>query len=220
MIGISPSTTIKPPACCSGGRAGTGGPQWGWSWTYDTHGNRLTQSVVKGSGRAASTPVYPATNRLQDASIDYDAAGNVTRVRMPDSAQRGLTQSHRPQGCIAAASAAARPRRLGIRDSRRTADDLSFRWISRYSVDRARFVRLPAWPSILDGCSTPANLPLRGASVSSARASSNDHWTSGLRSGHWGGRKDYEHHSRFVRSSASDPECYRRSEVRARLYRN
>jgi len=58
---------------------------------YDFYGNRLTQSVVKGSGPTASTPVYPATNRLQDASIDYDAAGNVTRFSMPDSSQRWLT---------------------------------------------------------------------------------------------------------------------------------
>jgi len=35
--------------------------------------------------------VYPATNRLQDANIDYDAAGNVTRFSMPDSSQRWLT---------------------------------------------------------------------------------------------------------------------------------
>ncbi|MCC7153281.1 MAG: RHS repeat protein, partial [Bryobacterales bacterium] len=72
-------------------RAETTGPQWGLAWTYDGFGNRLTQTVVKGSGPAASTPVYPATNRLQDASIDYDAAGNVTRFRMPDSSQRWLT---------------------------------------------------------------------------------------------------------------------------------
>ena len=72
-------------------RAETTGPQWGLAWTYDGFGNRLTQSVVKGSGPAASTPVYPTTNRLQDSNIDYDAAGNVTRFRMPDNSQRWLT---------------------------------------------------------------------------------------------------------------------------------
>ena len=72
-------------------RAETTGPQWGLAWTYDGFGNRLTQSVVKGSGPAASTPVYPTTNRLQDSNIDYDPAGNVTRFRMPDSSQRWLT---------------------------------------------------------------------------------------------------------------------------------
>ncbi|MCC7155577.1 MAG: hypothetical protein IT161_13460 [Bryobacterales bacterium] len=72
-------------------QAETTGRQWGLSWTYDGFGNRLTQSVVKGSGPAASTPVYPTTNRLQDANIDYDAAGNVTRYRMPDNSYRWLT---------------------------------------------------------------------------------------------------------------------------------
>ncbi|MCC7155591.1 MAG: hypothetical protein IT161_13530 [Bryobacterales bacterium] len=34
--------------------------------------------------------MYPATNRLQDANIDYDAAGNVTRFSVLDSSQRWL----------------------------------------------------------------------------------------------------------------------------------
>jgi YD repeat-containing protein len=44
--------------------AATTGPEWGLSWTYDGFGNRLAQTVTKGSAPAASVTVNPATNRV------------------------------------------------------------------------------------------------------------------------------------------------------------
>ncbi|HLJ85999.1 MAG TPA: RHS repeat-associated core domain-containing protein [Candidatus Angelobacter sp.] len=48
----------------------------GLSWTYDSWGNRLTQSGTGGSCLSNSTPVN-AQNRLNVAPYQYDAAGNL-----------------------------------------------------------------------------------------------------------------------------------------------
>jgi RHS repeat-associated protein len=58
--------------------ATTTGPEWGLSWGYDGFGNRLSQSVTKGSGPTSMTPTNAATNRLTGAGYSYDANGNMT----------------------------------------------------------------------------------------------------------------------------------------------
>ncbi len=54
----------------------TRGPEWGLTFTYDGFGNRLSQTVVKGSGPTSSMLYNPANNRVVGWS--YDANGNVT----------------------------------------------------------------------------------------------------------------------------------------------
>ncbi len=56
--------------------AETAGSHWGLSWTYDRYGNRLTQSVTKGTAPASSLSYVNATNRVN--SWTYDNAGNAT----------------------------------------------------------------------------------------------------------------------------------------------
>ena len=54
--------------------AQTAGSHWGLSWTYDRYGNRLSQSVTKGTAPAQSLTVSTTTNRVSGWS--YDAVGN------------------------------------------------------------------------------------------------------------------------------------------------
>jgi RHS repeat-associated protein len=55
--------------------AQTTGSHWGLAWEYDRYGNRLNQTVTKGTGPANTLSVSTATNRVSGWS--YDAAGNV-----------------------------------------------------------------------------------------------------------------------------------------------
>ena len=55
----------------------TTGPEWGLSFSYDGFGNRLNQTVTKGSAPTQTITVNPATNRA-DTLLTYDANGNVT----------------------------------------------------------------------------------------------------------------------------------------------
>jgi RHS repeat-associated protein len=61
--------------------AATTGPEWGLSWTYDGFGNRLAQTVTKGSAPAASVTVNPATNRV--VGLGYDSNGSQTSWTTP-----------------------------------------------------------------------------------------------------------------------------------------
>ena len=54
----------------------TTGPEWGLSFSYDGFGNRLSQTVTKGSAPTQSITVDSATNRVN--GLSYDANGNVT----------------------------------------------------------------------------------------------------------------------------------------------
>ncbi len=54
--------------------AETAGTHWGLSWTYDRYGNRLTQSLTKGTGPTSSLTYSDTTNRVSGWS--YDNAGN------------------------------------------------------------------------------------------------------------------------------------------------
>ena len=58
--------------------AATVGPEWGLSFAYDGFGNKLAQSVTKGTGPALSLTVDPATNRVTGTGVTYDANGNLT----------------------------------------------------------------------------------------------------------------------------------------------
>ena len=58
--------------------AATVGPEWGLSFTYDGFGNKLAQSVTKGTAPALSLTVDPATNRVTGTGVTYDANGNLT----------------------------------------------------------------------------------------------------------------------------------------------
>ncbi len=55
--------------------AQTDGPHWGLNWSYDRYGNRLAQTLAKGSAPQVSLGVDPTTNRV-DGWL-YDEAGNV-----------------------------------------------------------------------------------------------------------------------------------------------
>jgi RHS repeat-associated protein len=61
----------------SAATTGTGG--WGLSWGYDGFGNRLTQSVTKGTGPVVNLTVNAATNRISSSGFVYDANGNQTQ---------------------------------------------------------------------------------------------------------------------------------------------
>ena len=58
-----------------------GASGWGLSWSYDGWGNRLAQSVTKGSGPTTALTVDAATNRISTASgWGYDNNGNATQA--------------------------------------------------------------------------------------------------------------------------------------------
>ena len=57
----------------------TGSGGWGLSWSYDGFGNRLTQSVTKGTAPVVSLTVNAATNRISSSGFVYDANGNQTQ---------------------------------------------------------------------------------------------------------------------------------------------
>jgi YD repeat-containing protein len=67
--------------------AQTTGPEWGQSFGYDGFGNLLSQTVTKGSAPTLSVTVNPATNRITNAGMSYDANGNLT-------AMPGLTMTY------------------------------------------------------------------------------------------------------------------------------
>jgi YD repeat-containing protein len=58
----------------------TTGPQWGLSFGYDGFGNRLNQTVTKGSGPASSISVNASTNRISSSGYVYDSNGNMTTM--------------------------------------------------------------------------------------------------------------------------------------------
>ncbi|MFN8009261.1 MAG: RHS repeat-associated core domain-containing protein, partial [Terriglobia bacterium] len=60
--------------------AATTGPQWGLSFSYDGFGNRLSQSVTKGSGPSNSLSVNASTNRITTSGYGYDSNGNLTTM--------------------------------------------------------------------------------------------------------------------------------------------
>ena len=60
--------------------ATTTGPEWGLSFGYDGFGNKVRQTVTKGSGPAMSLSVSGLTNRLTGAGYTYDLNGNLTRM--------------------------------------------------------------------------------------------------------------------------------------------
>jgi len=60
--------------------ASTTGPQWGLGWSYDGFGNRLSQTVTKGSGPASSLTIDAASNRISTTGYGYDNNGNLTTM--------------------------------------------------------------------------------------------------------------------------------------------
>ena len=60
--------------------ASTTGPQWGLSFNYDGFGNRLSQTVTKGSAPSSSLSVNAATNRIASSYYSYDSNGNLTKM--------------------------------------------------------------------------------------------------------------------------------------------
>jgi RHS repeat-associated protein len=60
--------------------AATTGPQWGLSFSYDGFGNRLTQTVTKGTAPASSVSVNASTNRINSSGYVYDSNGNLTTM--------------------------------------------------------------------------------------------------------------------------------------------
>jgi RHS repeat-associated protein len=60
--------------------AATTGPQWGLSFGYDGFGNRLSQTVTKGSGPASSLAISLANNRITTSGYSYDSNGNLTTM--------------------------------------------------------------------------------------------------------------------------------------------
>lgn len=58
----------------------TTGPQWGLSFGYDGFGNRLTQTVTKGTAPSNSVLVDGTTNRINSAGFVYDNNGNMTNM--------------------------------------------------------------------------------------------------------------------------------------------
>ena len=60
--------------------AQTTGPQWGQSFGYDGFGNLLSQTVTKGSAPSLNVTVDPATNRITNPGMSYDANGNLTAM--------------------------------------------------------------------------------------------------------------------------------------------
>jgi RHS repeat-associated protein len=60
--------------------AATTSNAWGLSWSFDGFGNRLSQSLTKGTGPINSTLVDGNTNRISSAGYSYDANGNMTNM--------------------------------------------------------------------------------------------------------------------------------------------
>jgi YD repeat-containing protein len=60
--------------------AATTGPQWGLNFGYDGFGNRLTQTVTKGTAPASSVSVNASTNRINSSGYVYDSNGNLTTM--------------------------------------------------------------------------------------------------------------------------------------------
>jgi RHS repeat-associated protein len=58
----------------SGGNAGNST----FAFTYDTHGNRLTQVVVTGSNPSSQTLTYNSANQITTSGYAYDGTGNLT----------------------------------------------------------------------------------------------------------------------------------------------
>jgi len=58
--------------------AATTGPQWGLSFSYDGFGNRLSQTLTKGSGPVSSLAISLANNRITTSGYGYDSNGNLT----------------------------------------------------------------------------------------------------------------------------------------------
>ena len=57
--------------------AGTGGVQWGNSYSYDGFGNLTSKTVTKGTAPSASPQVDPNTNRARMTGDNgFDANGN------------------------------------------------------------------------------------------------------------------------------------------------
>jgi RHS repeat-associated protein len=67
--------------------AQTTGPEWGQSFGYDGFGNLLSQTVTKGSAPSLNVTVDPATNRMTNSGMSYDANGSLT-------AMPGLTMTY------------------------------------------------------------------------------------------------------------------------------
>src|SRR5436189_1268377 len=55
-------------------------PSWGLSFGYDGFGNRLSQTLTKGSGPTVSLSVNAASNRINSTGYAYDANGNLTTM--------------------------------------------------------------------------------------------------------------------------------------------
>ena len=55
----------------------TQGPQWGLSFSYDGFGNRLSQTVTKGSGPNNNLSVKGGTNRIKMSGYSYFPNGNL-----------------------------------------------------------------------------------------------------------------------------------------------
>ncbi|MCI0718594.1 MAG: hypothetical protein L0338_06410, partial [Acidobacteria bacterium] len=60
--------------------AATTGPEWGLAWSYDGFGNRLSQTLTKGTGPTSALAISGVTNRIVSSGYVYDANGNVTAL--------------------------------------------------------------------------------------------------------------------------------------------
>jgi RHS repeat-associated protein len=60
--------------------ATTTGPEWGMAWSWDGWGNRMVQSVTKGSAPTITLSYNAATNRINSSGYTYDGAGNLTQM--------------------------------------------------------------------------------------------------------------------------------------------
>jgi YD repeat-containing protein len=58
----------------------TTGPQWGLSFSYDGFGNRLSQTVTKGTAPSNTVLVDQTTNRIATSGFVYDPNGNMTQM--------------------------------------------------------------------------------------------------------------------------------------------
>lgn len=74
--------------------AATTSTAWGLSWSYDGFGNRLGQSLTKGTGPTNGTLIDSATNRISSFGYQYDSNGNMTNMPT-DSAMMTYDSSNR-----------------------------------------------------------------------------------------------------------------------------
>jgi RHS repeat-associated protein len=74
--------------------AATTSNAWGLIWSFDGFGNRLSQSLTKGTGPVNVTLVDGNTNRISSAGYSYDANGNMTNMPQ-QSAQMIYDSSNR-----------------------------------------------------------------------------------------------------------------------------